>query len=158
MSAPNQTVSVEQLAKICNITDTRVQQLAKLGVMKKKARGHYLLLVSIQNYIRYLQENGSEAVQGPESLVSEHKTEQIGKTKEERVRIQYENLETAQKTVLVEQAQQPIADCFSQIKTLARRWLRDIHADIPGLSAEVKENNEQSLIDLFNKFARIKIE
>ena len=53
---PNPTVPVSTLAKLFNLTDMRVQQLAKLGVVMKAAHGRYDLWSSIKGYIGYLQE------------------------------------------------------------------------------------------------------
>ncbi len=47
---------VTTIATILNLTPTRVQQLAKDGVIKKSAHGQYELIATVQSYIRYLQE------------------------------------------------------------------------------------------------------
>jgi phage terminase Nu1 subunit (DNA packaging protein) len=47
------------LAKLFNITDVRIQQLAKLGIVTKAARGRYELWQSIRGYIKYLQERAA---------------------------------------------------------------------------------------------------
>ena len=53
------TVPVGTLAQIINIGVVRIQQLAKLGVVVKSARGQYDLFPSITGYVRYLQEGNS---------------------------------------------------------------------------------------------------
>ncbi len=50
------TVPVGTLAKLFNLTDIRVQQLAKMSVCVKVAHGRYDLWQSIRGYIKYLQE------------------------------------------------------------------------------------------------------
>lgn len=50
------TVPVGTLAKLFNLTDIRVQQLAKMGVVVKAARGTYELWPSIKGYVKYLQD------------------------------------------------------------------------------------------------------
>lgn len=57
MADNDQVVSVHLLAKLVNLTDRRVQQLAGEGVMIKvpKERGKYYLQQSITNYCTYLQ-------------------------------------------------------------------------------------------------------
>ena len=47
------------LAKLFNITDVRIQQLAKLGIVTKAARGRYELWQSIRGYVRYLQDRAA---------------------------------------------------------------------------------------------------
>ena len=54
-----QTVTVAQLATIFSITHVRVQQLAKMGVVVKSARGTYELWRSVKGYIKYLQERAA---------------------------------------------------------------------------------------------------
>jgi phage terminase Nu1 subunit (DNA packaging protein) len=48
--------SVKKLARIFNITEVRVQQLAKMEVIVKTERGLYDLWLSVKGYIRYLQD------------------------------------------------------------------------------------------------------
>jgi len=54
-----QTVTVTVLANIFNITQVRVQQLAKMGVVVKSSRGTYELWKSVKGYIKYLQERAA---------------------------------------------------------------------------------------------------
>jgi phage terminase Nu1 subunit (DNA packaging protein) len=63
------TVPVGTLAKLFNLTDMRVQQLAKLGVVIKGERGRYDLWGSVRGYVRYLQDraagrSGGDAAEG----------------------------------------------------------------------------------------------
>lgn len=48
--------SVNTIAKLLNITERRVQQLAKEGVIPKPIKGEYDLVGSVQGYVTYLQE------------------------------------------------------------------------------------------------------
>lgn len=50
------THSVETIARLLLLTERRVQQLAKEGVIPKTGRGRYELVPAVQGYIRYLQE------------------------------------------------------------------------------------------------------
>lgn len=50
-----QNVSVATLAKLFDLTDRRIQQLARDGVIPKATRGKYPLVPAIQGYIKYLQ-------------------------------------------------------------------------------------------------------
>ena len=49
-------VPVATVAKILNLTSTRVQQLAKDGIIPKASHGQYELISSVTSYIKYLQE------------------------------------------------------------------------------------------------------
>ena len=56
--ASTPSVPVGTLAKLFNLTEVRVQQLAKLGVVVRNERGKYDLWPSIRGYVRYLQDRG----------------------------------------------------------------------------------------------------
>lgn len=49
-------LTAEKLARVLMITDRRVQQLAKEGVLVKEGRGRYPLIPNIQAYIKYWQD------------------------------------------------------------------------------------------------------
>lgn len=59
-----QTVPVGTLAKLLLLTERRIQQLAKEGVIPKGPRGEYELVPSVQGYIRFLQEESRQGVGG----------------------------------------------------------------------------------------------
>lgn len=63
-SEPNYPASF--FAKLFDLTERRIQQLAKDGVIPKAARGKYPLLGTIKAYIKFLQERslGSEVSPG----------------------------------------------------------------------------------------------
>lgn len=59
MSAPSAPVKVKAatLGKLFNnMTDRRIQQLARDGVIPKAARGEYDLVGAVQGYVKFLQE------------------------------------------------------------------------------------------------------
>lgn len=68
---PNKPASF--YAKLFDITERRVQQLAKEGVIPKAARGQYPMLGTIKGYVNYLQERalGSDLGASPSDLQSE---------------------------------------------------------------------------------------
>jgi hypothetical protein len=49
------------VAKLLCITERRLQQLAREGVVPKSSRGKYPLIGSVQGYVRYLQTSGEQA-------------------------------------------------------------------------------------------------
>lgn len=55
----NPTVPVLTLAKLFNLTDRRVQQLAKEGIIPKAEKGKYDLVATTRAYIKYLQERAT---------------------------------------------------------------------------------------------------
>lgn len=53
------TVPVATLARLFNLTDVRVQQLAKMGVVIRGERGRYDLWGSVRGYVSYLQDRAA---------------------------------------------------------------------------------------------------
>ena len=47
---------VAVIARFLNLTERRVQQLARDGIIPKAEKGKYDLVRCVQNYVRYLQE------------------------------------------------------------------------------------------------------
>jgi len=73
-----QSVPVGQLSRLLMLTDTRVQQLSKQGVIVKSGRGEYRLVPSIQGYIKFLQHaakngGGDEEGQATEGSYGKHR-------------------------------------------------------------------------------------
>ena len=54
--ATNNTVPLSTVAKLLDLTERRVNQLAKNGTLPKAARGRYELVPVVRAYIRYLRE------------------------------------------------------------------------------------------------------
>lgn len=57
MSTP--TYPVATIAKLFNLSERRVQQLANDGIIPKPVKGKYELVPSVMGYIKYLQERAS---------------------------------------------------------------------------------------------------
>jgi len=57
-------VPIGSLAKVCNVSERRLQQLEKEGVTKKADRGKWFLFASVNGYIKFLQRivDGSSSV------------------------------------------------------------------------------------------------
>lgn len=56
MSATTPSYPASTIAKLFNLTERRVQQLAKEGVIPKGERGKYDLIGAVRGYVKYLQE------------------------------------------------------------------------------------------------------
>jgi phage terminase Nu1 subunit (DNA packaging protein) len=57
--AGNPTYPVGTIAKLLRLTERRVQQLSKEGVIPRAERGRYELAPAVQGYIGYLQERAA---------------------------------------------------------------------------------------------------
>lgn len=76
MSDPaSPSVPAKTLAGLFSLTEVRIQQLAKAGVIKKVAHGRYDLWASIKGYVRYLQDRsvGRGAGDGEGSEYNKHR-------------------------------------------------------------------------------------
>jgi phage terminase Nu1 subunit (DNA packaging protein) len=47
------------IAKLFNLTERRIQQLAKEGIIPKSERGKYSLVAVVQGYVKYLQDRAA---------------------------------------------------------------------------------------------------
>ncbi len=62
---------VGTIAKLFMLTERRVQQLVKLGIIPKNEHGRYELVPVVQGYVRYLQERSLGRGSGPEDYHKE---------------------------------------------------------------------------------------
>jgi len=69
MTQPSYPVST--IAKLFNLTERRVQQLAKDGVIPKANKGKYELVSCVQGYIHYLQERAMGKDSAPQDTYTE---------------------------------------------------------------------------------------
>ena len=60
-------VPAKTIAKLFDVTERRVQQLAKKGIITKNERGRYDLKAAVQGYIKFLRKSSLE---GPEGTIS----------------------------------------------------------------------------------------
>ena len=70
-AADSPTYPVTTIAKLLLISDRRVQQLSKEGVIPKTDHGRYELAPAVQGYVRYLQERSLGRPNAPEDYHTE---------------------------------------------------------------------------------------
>ncbi len=63
MSSPSQPIGV--IAKLLDLSERRVQQLSREGVIPKATRGQYDLIGSVRGYVRYLRDQAAKAQAAP---------------------------------------------------------------------------------------------
>ena len=69
MSSPSQPLRV--IAKLLDLSERRVQQLSREGVIPKATRGQYDLIGSVRGYVRYLREQAAKAQAGAPDYAAE---------------------------------------------------------------------------------------
>lgn len=69
MSSSAQPIAV--IAKLLDLSERRVQQLSREGVIPKATRGQYDLIGSVRGYVRYLRDQAAKAQAGAPDYASE---------------------------------------------------------------------------------------
>lgn len=69
MSSSGQPIAV--IAKLLDLSERRVQQLSRDGVIPKATRGQYDLIASVRGYVRYLRDQAAKAQAGAPDYASE---------------------------------------------------------------------------------------
>ncbi len=69
MSSPSQPIGV--IAKLLDLSERRVQQLSREGVIPKATRGQYDLIGSVRGYVRYLRDQAAKAQAGAPDYAAE---------------------------------------------------------------------------------------
>ncbi len=75
MAESGPTVPVGTLAKLFDLTERRVQQLARDGIIPKATRGQYPLIESVRGYVRFLQERAQG--EGPGNIKDSIREQQL---------------------------------------------------------------------------------
>ena len=69
MAAATQPIAV--IAKLLDLSERRVQQLSREGVIPRAERGQYDLVGSVRGYVRYLRDQAAKAQAGAPDYASE---------------------------------------------------------------------------------------
>lgn len=69
MSSPAQPIGI--IAKLLDLSERRVQQLSREGVIPKAQRGQYDLIAAVRGYVRYLRDQAVQAQAGAPDYASE---------------------------------------------------------------------------------------
>ena len=105
------TYPVATIAKLLMLSDRRVQQLTKEGVIPKAERGRYELAPAVQGYIRYLQERSLRSDQSP----IDYHTEKARLTKAQADRAEAETAKITGEVVSVRQVERNLATLFAEV-------------------------------------------
>jgi phage terminase Nu1 subunit (DNA packaging protein) len=69
MSSATQPIGV--IARLLDLSERRIQQLSREGVIPKAERGHYDLIGSVRGYVRYLRDQAQRAQAGAPDYAAE---------------------------------------------------------------------------------------
>lgn len=83
-----QTVPLSTIAKLLVISERRVQQLAKDGIIPEpESRGEYELIGCVQGYVRFLQEQVGQGTAGSPEMVESKLRMAKAKTEEQELKV-----------------------------------------------------------------------
>lgn len=69
MSSATQPIGV--ISRLLDLSERRIQQLSREGVIPKAERGHYDLIGSVRGYVRYLRDQAQKAQAGAPDYAAE---------------------------------------------------------------------------------------
>jgi phage terminase Nu1 subunit (DNA packaging protein) len=133
------SVSVAVVARLLDVTERRVQQLAKQGILTKNDHGKYDLLQSGRAYIRYLHLQNKEIELDPEKMSPKDRLDFYRGTRERE-----KALEESRKLIHIAEVEQVIATAFSAIAQ-GIRSIPDHLERRTGCAPEIAEEVERLL-------------
>ena len=141
-------------AKLFNVTDRRIQQLAKEGVIPKAARGKYPLIGVIQGYVSYLQERslGSDFSDG------DLRNEKLRLTRAQADNMEIKNEIARGEVAPIELLTHAISNGATQIAAILGSAPLNIKRQIPKLSANEIETIKREIVKAQNAAAHITID
>lgn len=110
------TYPVATIAKLLMLSDRRVQQLTKEGVIPKAERGRYELAPAVQGYIRFLQERSLRSDQSP----IDYHVEKARLTKAQADQAEIELAKARSDVVSVAQIERNLSGLFAEVRTNIR--------------------------------------
>lgn len=140
--------SVLKMASLLMLSDRRIQQLAKEGVLPKSARGKYELAPTVQAYISYLRDRAAEPSDGDEDY---------GKNRARLTRLRADMADLELK--LMQEKYLPIADIESSVV----RDYSSLRAKLQQIGTKVADrgismSNPGELQDLVDTYIRESLE
>jgi len=127
------TYPVATIAKLLMLSDRRVQQLTKEGVIPKAERGRYELAPAVQGYIRYLQER---SVGGGHSGPIDYHTEKARLTKAQADLAEIEAAKALGEVAPVEQVARAWANFCAETRVRARNIPERVVSSLVGCTDE----------------------
>lgn len=131
-SAGAPTYPVATIAKLLLLTDRRVQQLTKEGVIPKAERGRYELAPAVQGYVRYLQDRSHR---GSDSPIDYH-AEKARLTKAQADQAEIDLAKARGDVCSVEQVERNLSGLFAQVQTNIRNVPDRVVSSLIGMTDE----------------------
>lgn len=126
------TYPVSTIAKLLLLSDRRVQQLTKEGVIPKAERGRYELAPAVQGYIRYLQERSLRTDSSP----IDYHMEKARLTKAQADSAEIEAAKARGEVCSVAVIERNLAGVFAEVKTNVRNIPDRVVSGLIGMTDE----------------------
>lgn len=126
------TYPVSTIAKLLLLSDRRVQQLTKEGVIPKAERGRYELAPSVQGYIRYLQERSLRSDATP----IDYHLEKARLTKAQADSAEIEAARSRGEVASVAQVERALSGLFAEVRTNIRTIPDRVVSSLIGMTDE----------------------
>lgn len=140
---------VEIMAKLLLLTPRRIQQLANEGVIEKTERGRYDLILSVQGYIRYLNDQIPNKATSDVGAQFARVDAEVERAKLLKHKAELARLEEEEKKGLLVDAEAQRRDAFriarivrTAILNIPARVAQDLAVDADSLSVHRKLENE----------------
>ena len=154
MAAASPNYPAAFFAKLFNVSERRIQQLAKEGVIPKAARGKYPLIGVIQGYVSYLQERSL----GQEFSDSDFRAERIRLTRAQAESLELKNEIAKREVAPIELLTHAVSNGATQIAAILGSVPLNIKRQIPRLTSTEIETIKREIVKAQNAAAAIKID
>jgi phage terminase Nu1 subunit (DNA packaging protein) len=131
------TYPVATIAKLLLLSDRRVQQLTKEGVIPKAERGRYELAPAVQGYVRFLQERSLRSDSSP----IDYHMEKARLTKAQADSAEIEAAKARQDMASVKQIEKNLAGLFAEVSTNIRNIPDRVVSSLIGMTDEREFKN-----------------
>lgn len=131
------TYPVATIAKLLLLSDRRVQQLTKEGVIPKAERGRYELAPAVQGYVRFLQERSLRSDSSP----IDYHMEKARLTKAQADSAEIEAAKARQDVASVKQIEKNLAGLFAEVRTNIRNIPDRVVSSLIGMTDEREFKN-----------------
>lgn len=129
------THPVSAIARLLMLTERRVQQLTKDGVIPKSERGRYELAPAVQGYIRFLQDRNLK-IDG--NQVIDFNAERARKVKAEADIAEIDAAKARGEVADLADVQRSVEQCFAEIRANLRNIPSRISAQLIGEQTETQ--------------------
>lgn len=126
------THSVATIASLLMLSERRVQQLTREGVIPRAERGRYELVPAVQGYVRYLQERGGSSSDSP----IDYHEQKARLTKAQADMAEIELARARGDVVGVAQLEKNLGSLFAEVQTNIRNIPGRIASSLAGAKDE----------------------